>query len=60
MEDFVYDCQINTDNIILMPGCDNLEDLSERTRFVWNIAVKRKWKMCSRLHILAFNKLTGV
>ena len=52
--------RVNSDRIMLMPGCDNSADLAERTKFTWEMAMRYHWRMCSRLHILCFNKLTGV
>jgi organic radical activating enzyme len=60
MEDFIREGGILNENIILMPGCDNAADLAERTKFAWEMAMRYHWRMCSRLHILCFNKLTGV
>lgn len=59
-EDFIGANAIEQDRIILMPGCDNAADLAERTKFTWEMAMRYHWRMCSRLHILCFNKLTGV
>lgn len=60
MEDFIREVGIHNSHIILMPGCDNAADLAERTKFVWEMAMHYHWRMCTRLHILCFNKLCGV
>lgn len=55
-----YSEYIDKDRIILMPGVDKLKDLSETTKNVWLIAQRERVRMCSRLHILAFDQTTGV
>lgn len=59
-EDYIKPHQIPTDRLILMPGVDNLNDLSERTRFVMDMAKKYNVRMCTRAHILAWDRVTGV
>lgn len=46
--------------IILMPACDSIDQLSEMTKKVWEMAMKYGVRMCTRMHILAYNQLTGV
>jgi len=58
--DFIQSCGISEESIILMPGCDKREDLPERTRFVWEMSQRYHLRMCSRLQVLAFDRLTGI
>ena len=51
---------VSIKQVVLMPGVDRRDDLAERTRFVWEVAQKLGVRMCSRLHILAFDKTVGV
>jgi hypothetical protein len=57
---FLTPFNINPRNVILMPGVDNLADLSERTRFTMDMAKKYNYKMCTRAHVLAWDRVTGV
>ena len=60
IEEYIKGCGIHEDRIILMPGCDNVNDLSKTTEFAWRMAQKKHWRVCTRMHILCYNKLTGV
>jgi 7-carboxy-7-deazaguanine synthase len=60
IRDYMTPCEIPWSQVILMPGCDDVRDLQERTRFVFEMAKKYYCKMCTRVQILAYNKLTGV
>lgn len=46
--------------IVLMPGADSIEQLLERNKLVANICIKYQLRMCTRLHVEIWNKLTGV
>lgn len=46
--------------IILMPGVDNLADLSERTRFVFDMSKKYGYRGVTRSQVLAWDRVTGV
>jgi len=60
IRDFVIAVQIPEEKIVLMPAVDSRKDLAETTRFVWEQAARLGWRMCSRLHILCYDKVTGV
>lgn len=51
---------VSIKNVILMPGVDKLEDLSERTRFIYEMSKKYGYIAITRGHVLAWDKLTGV
>lgn len=59
-EDYIEPHDIPVSKLILMPGVDNLADLSERTRFAMDMAKKYCVRMCTRAHILSWNQVTGV
>jgi len=59
-EDYMKPFFISNNRLLLMPGVDNLNDLSERTRFVMDMAKKYNVRMCTRAHILAWDRVTGV
>lgn len=46
--------------VYLMPGVDSLANLSERTRFVFEAAKDLRVRACTRAHILAWDRTTGV
>jgi organic radical activating enzyme len=46
--------------IIIMPGVDNINDLPERTKFLYEMTKKHGYRGITRGHILAWNKTTGV
>jgi 7-carboxy-7-deazaguanine synthase len=48
------------DRVILMPACDNRKDLPAATKMAWDVASKYGVRVCTRLHVLAFDQLTGV
>lgn len=58
--DYIIPYNIHPTRVILMPGVDNLNDLSERTRFAMDMAKKYNYRMCTRAHILAWDRVTGV
>jgi organic radical activating enzyme len=58
--DFIEPFNIHWKNIILMPGVDNLADLSERTAFLFDMCKKYGFRGVSRSQVLAWNKVTGV
>lgn len=58
--DFVIPYSIPTKQVILMPGVDNLRDLSERTRFVYEMTKKYGYRSSTRGQVLAWDKTTGV
>lgn len=58
--DFVKKFNIPHDRVIMMPGLDSQEDFHERTRFSLEMAKKYGYIGMSRLHVSAWDKLTGV
>lgn len=58
--DYIEAFNIPKSKLILMPGVDNLNDLSERTRFTMEMAKKYNVRMCTRAHILSWDRVTGV
>lgn len=58
--DFVKPFNIPHDRVIMMPGLDSQEDFHERTRFSLEMAKKYGYIGMSRLHVSAWDKLTGV
>ena len=48
------------DRIILMPGCDKLEDLQSTSLFAAERALERGWKFSSRLQVSIWDQTTGV
>tara|TARA_Y100000034_G_scaffold77613_1_gene93294 strand:- start:278 stop:610 length:333 start_codon:yes stop_codon:yes gene_type:complete len=58
--DFMYPCDLDKSKIILMPGVDNLDELSERTRFVYDMTKKYGYRSCTRGQVLAWDRVTGV
>jgi len=57
---FITPFDISDDQIIIMPGVDNREDLPERTRFLFEMTKKYGYRGVTRQHILAWNRVTGV
>jgi len=58
--DFIYPYEIDKSQIILMPGVDNLDELSERTRFAYDMTKKYGYRSCTRGQVLAWDRVTGV
>ena len=58
--DYIEPFNIPATNIIIMPGVDNRNDLSERTRFLFEMTKKYGYRGITRQHILAWDKVTGV
>lgn len=57
---YIAPFNIPNKRVILMPGVDNLRDLPERTRFLFDMTKKYGYRGISRQHILAYDKTTGV
>jgi 7-carboxy-7-deazaguanine synthase len=51
---------VSVKQVVLMPAVDARKDLAETTKFVWEAAVKHGLRCCTRMHILAYDKVTGV
>lgn len=51
---------IDPKKIVLMPGADSIEQLLERNQFVAELCIQHQLRMCTRLHVEIWNKLTGV
>lgn len=58
--DFVNEFDIEHKRILMMPGLDDQDDFHERTRFILELAKKSGYRGLTRLHISAYNKVTGV
>lgn len=59
-EDFIKPLDIPHDKVLMMPGLDSQENYHERTRFCLEMAKKYGYIGLSRLHVSAWDKLTGV
>lgn len=46
--------------VLLMPQVSKREDLPERTRFMFDMSKKYGYRNTTRLHVTAYDKLTGV
>lgn len=58
--DFICPNSISWEEVVLMPGVDNLAELSDRTREVFDIGKKYGYRAITRSHVLAWDKTTGV
>ena len=58
--DFIQPFGIPHDKVLMMPGLDSRKDYHERTRFCLEMAKKYGYIGLSRLHVSAWDKLTGV
>ena len=60
IQTYINPFNIPKNKVIIMPGVDNRDDLSEMTRFIFEMTKKYGYRGISRQHILAWNKLCGV
>ena len=58
--DFIKPFNIPHDRVMMQPGLDRQEDFHERTKFTLEMAKKHGYIGLSRLHVSAWDKLTGV
>lgn len=58
--DFIEPFNIPHDKVLMMPGLDSQENFHERTRFCLEMAKKYGYVGLTRLHVSAWDKLTGV
>lgn len=58
--DFIKPFNIPVDRVLMMPGLDSQKNFHERTRFCLEMAKKYGYRGLSRLHVSAWDKLTGV
>lgn len=58
--DYLEPYGIAQNTIMLMPACDNLADLPNATKTVWEMGMKYGVSITTRLHILAYDKVVGV
>jgi organic radical activating enzyme len=58
--DFIKPFNIPHDKVLMMPGLDSQDNYHERTRFSLEMAKKYGYIGMSRLHVSAWDKLTGV
>lgn len=59
-KDFIKPFNIPHDKVIMMPGLDSQKNFHERTKFSLDMAKKYGFIGMSRLHVSAWDKLTGV
>lgn len=59
-EQLIQSGLVDSSKIVLMPGADSLEQLLERNKLVAEICIQHQLRMCTRLHVEIWNKLTGV
>lgn len=59
-EDFIKPFNIPFDRVMMMPGLDSQKNFHERTRFCLDMAKKYGYIGLTRLHVSAWDKLTGV
>ena len=57
---YIHPFKIPKTHVYLMPGVDKLGDLSERTRFVYDMAKKYNYRATTRGQVLAWDRTTGV
>ena len=60
VEDFVDPFNIDPRRVLMMPGLDKREDYHERTLFCMDMAKKYGFVGLTRLHVSAWDQLTGV
>lgn len=58
--EWIKQFEIPENRIIIMPGVDNLADLSERTRFTFEMSKKYGFRAITRSQVLAWDRVTGV
>jgi organic radical activating enzyme len=58
--DFVEPFKIPLQNVVCMPGLDDVADFEERTQFCLEMAKKYRFRGLTRLHIAAWNKTLNV
>lgn len=58
--DFLIPFNIPATRVCMMPGVDNLRDLPERTKFLFEMTKKYGYRGITRQHVLAWDKTTGV
>ena len=59
-KDFIKPLKIPYDKVLMMPGLDSQKDFHERTKFCLDMAKKYGYIGLTRLHVSAWDKLTGV
>jgi len=59
-DDYVFPFNLFHKQVILMPEVTRLKDLSDRTRFVYDMAKKYGYRATTRGQVLAWDKTTGV
>lgn len=59
-ETYIKPFSIDPRKVIIMPGVDNRNDLPERTRFLFEMTKKYKYRGITRQQIIAWDRLTGV
>ena len=59
-EDFIKPFNIPVKRVLMMPGLDKQEDYHERTKFCMEMGKKYGYTALTRLHVSAWDQLTGV
>lgn len=59
-QEFIQQLKIDKHKIVLMPAADSIEQLLEQNQLVADICIQYQIRMCTRLHVEIWNKLTGV
>lgn len=59
-DDFIGPLNIPFDKVLMMPGLDSQKNFHERTKFCLDMAKKYGYIGLTRLHVSAWDKLTGV
>ena len=59
-KDFIDPLKIPANRVLMMPGLDKQENFHERTEFCLSMAKKYGYVGLTRLHISAWDRLTGV
>jgi hypothetical protein len=58
--DFIEPGLVNRSHIVLMPAADSLDLLLQRNRIVAELCIEEGLRMCTRMHIEIWDRLTGV
>lgn len=58
--DFLQPQLVNREQLVLMPAAGSREELLKNNLLVANICISEGIRMCSRLHVEIWDKLTGV
>lgn len=59
-QDFISPGLCSKSNLVLMPAADSLAALLEKNKLVADICIRECVRMCTRLHVEIWDRLTGV